>query len=145
MTGPTLRRNFAWVFTGSLILALTQLGLQIALTKLAPDEKSGAARVGDWTLAMSVTGPIFVFFLFKLRALQATDARNEHGWPAYATVRLLGMLGALATTIVVVAAGYRDRTAPIILGVALMKAFNLGANRVLPAVGAARRTDQDAS
>lgn len=130
MSIPTLRRNFAWVFAGSLVLAVTQLALQIALTKLAETEKLGASRVGDWTLATSVTGPVFVFFLFKLRALQATDARNEHGWPAYAAVRLIGMVAALSTTLVIVVVGYRDRTAPIIVGVALMKVFEGGSELV---------------
>lgn len=130
MAGPTLRRNFVWVFSGSLVLAVTQLALQIALAKLADDPVTGASRVGDWTLALSVTGPVFVFFLFKLRALQATDARGEHTWSTYATVRLLGMTGALATTVAIVIGGYRDRTAPIILGVALMKVFEGGSELV---------------
>ena len=130
MSGPSLRRNFVWVFSGSVVLALTQLAMQIALTKLAATQQLGAARVGEWTLATSITGPLFVFFLLKLRAIQASDARNEHGWPAYAAVRLLGMIAALATTVVVIAVGYRDRTAPIILGVALMKVFEGGSELV---------------
>jgi len=130
MSAPSLRSNFVWVLGGSLVLAVTQFAMLIALTKLAPTQAMGAMRVGQWTLAAAITGPVFVFFLFKLRALQATDARNEHGWPAYASVRVLGMISALIITLIVVALGYRNHTALIILGVALMKCFEGGSELV---------------
>ena len=81
MSGPSLRRNFAWAFLGSAVLAASQFAIQIAIAKLAPSALEGSRRLGDWTLANAITGPIFVFFFFKLRVVVTTES---------ATVRVVG-------------------------------------------------------
>lgn len=127
---PSLRRNFAWAFLGSVVLSMAQWGVLVALAKLSDDPGLGARHNGDWSLALAITGPIFVFALLKLRQLQTTDARDEHTWAAYTAVRVIGMAAAVAATGLVIAVGYRDRTAPIIAGVALSKVFEGGSDLV---------------
>jgi O-antigen/teichoic acid export membrane protein len=125
MTEPSLRRNVAWAFIGSLSLSLSQWGMLIAVAKLG-----GASTAGDWNLALAITGPVFVFCQLKLRQLQATDARREHPWGVYAAVRVLGMSAALAFCAALAFFMYRDATALVILAVAVAKAFEGGSDVV---------------
>ena len=115
----SLRENLVWAFAGNVVFALSQWLVLIAIAKLGAVEDAG-----DWSLGLAVTGPIFVFAQFKLRAVQTTDARQEYAWGDYAAARTLGTVGALLATAVVVAVAYRDRTAPIILLAGLAKAFD---------------------
>lgn len=128
MSGPSLRRNFAWAFTGTMALAASQLVLPMLLAKLAPSDVIGAQRVGAWSLANAITGPVFVFFLFKLRVLQTTDAREEHAWPTYAAVRMWGMVAALVITAAIAAARYHSWVGLVIIGAGLVKAFEGGSD-----------------
>ena len=115
----SLRENLVWAFAGNVVFALSQWLVLIAIAKLGAVEDAG-----DWSLGLAITGPIFVFAQFKLRAVQTTDARQEYAWGDYAAARTLGTVGALLATAVVVAVAYRDRTAPIILLAGLAKAFD---------------------
>lgn len=128
VSGPSLRRNFVWAFTGSVVLAAGQLLIPILITKLAGSDEDGASQVGAWTLASAITGPLFVFFLFKLRVLQTTDGKGEHAWSTYASVRLWSMIIATAVTAVIVLTRYRSAVGLVVLGAALAKAFEGGSD-----------------
>ena len=130
MTAPSLRKNVAWSFAGSAVLSFSQLAIVIALAKLGGGGEAGAERNGTWTWALAVTGPIFVFGLLKLRALETTDARGEHAFAAYAQLRAVAMVAALAVTSVIVLIAYRNHVGLTILGVALAKAFEGGSDIV---------------
>ena len=119
--GPTvrLRKNFAWTLIGTAIFALCQWAVLIAVTKL------GSTRVaGDWTLALAVTAPIFIFMQFKLRTVQVADVRHEFRWGEYLALRLLGSLGAMVMVGAVVLIAYRDAVAPLILMIASSRVFD---------------------
>lgn len=115
----SLRENMMWAFAGNVVFSMCQWLVLIAVAKLG-----STAAAGDWSLGLAVTGPIFVFAQFKLRAVQTTDARGEYGWADYAAVRALGAGGAMLATAAVVLIAYRDRTAPIILLAGLAKVFD---------------------
>jgi O-antigen/teichoic acid export membrane protein len=120
MAAPTLRRNFAWSFAGNATYALSQWLIVIAIAKL------GTPRdVGDWTLALAITGPVFVFFQLKLRQFQATDIRGEHRWSEYLALRLVGMASAVLVSLVVAVAGVDRSILIVIAGIAAMKAFDV--------------------
>jgi len=123
MAAASLRRNVGWAFAGSLVLSLSQWGILIAIAKVA-----GAAAVGDWNLAIAVTGPIFVLGLLKLRQLQASDVRHEHGWGTYAALRLVCMAIAFVASASIALVGFNDATAVAIIGVAAMKVFDGGSD-----------------
>lgn len=128
MQTPSLRSNVAWSFAGSASLAASQFAILILLSNLGDGDR--AHRVGTWNWALTVTGPIFVLGLLRLRALQSTDARGEHAFAAYAQLRAAMMLAGLLATIGFVALGYRDQTGLAILGVAAAKTLEGGSDVV---------------
>jgi len=48
--------------------------------------------VGQFTLGLAVSAPVFMFTNLQLRAVQATDVNVEHGFANYFTLRLLATL-----------------------------------------------------
>lgn len=115
----SLPANIAWTFAGNAVYAASQWGLLIILAKLGSPEK-----VGQLALALAITVPVFLFSQLHLRAVQATDARNDFHFPDYRGLRMITTLLALAVTVGIVGlAGYRRETALTILLVGLARAF----------------------
>lgn len=69
----SLRQNFSWTFVGNVVYAACQWGMLVALTKLGTPE-----MVGQFTLGLAVTSPVFLFSNLQLRTLMATDAKQEY-------------------------------------------------------------------
>ncbi len=121
----SFRHGFAWVLGGSAGFALSQFLLLVVIAKL------GSPRLaGDWTIALAITGPVFVFARFKLRAMQASDARGEFEWRDYSALTVVGSLGAICGMVAVATLGYRDATAFAILTVGLSKGLDAGSELV---------------
>ena len=115
----TLRRNFSWTFAGNIVYAASQWGVLVVLAKLGSPE-----IVGQFTLGLAVTAPVFMFTNLQLRAVQATDARQEYLFSDYLALRLIGTgLALLAIATITIAAGYRLETSLVILCMAIAKAF----------------------
>lgn len=115
----TLRRNFSWTFAGNIVYAASQWGVLVVLAKLGSPE-----IVGQFTLGLAVTAPVFMFTNLQLRAVQATDARQEYLFCDYLALRLIGTgLALLAIATITIAAGYRLETSLVILCMAIAKAF----------------------
>lgn len=114
-----LRDSFSWALAGNLAYALCQWGVLVLLARIGTAE-----MVGQFSLALSIAAPVFIFFQLNMRTFQATDARGEYLPGDYLRVRLA--LTALALGVVLITlsvAGYGAETARIVLGVALFKAF----------------------
>ncbi len=122
---PSLRKNFAWTLAGNLIFTSAQWAIVIAITKL-----STLAAVGEWTLGLALTAPIFILCQLKLRSVQTTDARGENRWGEFLALRLLGLSVALLAVGVVVAIFYRDRTGLVISMIAIAKTFDGGSDLI---------------
>lgn len=115
----TLRRNFSWIFVGNVIYAASQWGILVVLAKLGSPE-----MVGQFTLGLAVTAPVVMFTNLQLRAVQATDARNQYLFRDYLGLRLISTgLALLIIVGITFAAGYRWETSLVILLVGLAKAF----------------------
>ena len=99
----SLRRNFLWTLAGTVTFAMCQWATIIVITKVGSTKLAG-----DWTLALAITGPIFVFAQLKLRQVQATDAKQENRWGEFVALRMLAMVAAVLTTSTVVLVAYRD-------------------------------------
>ena len=84
---PSLRANFAWTFAGNGIYAGCQWGMLSVLAKLG-----SPSIVGQFTLGLAVSAPVFMFTNLQLRAVQATDVNAETGFAEYFTLRLLATL-----------------------------------------------------
>lgn len=115
----TLRRNFSWTFTGNLVYAGSQWGMLVLLAKLGSPE-----MVGQFTLGLAVTAPVIMFTNLQLRAIQATDAKQQYVFADYLGLRLIGTgLALLIIAVIILKAGYRQETSLVILAIALAKAF----------------------
>jgi O-antigen/teichoic acid export membrane protein len=79
----SLRKNFAWSLAGSLVTAICQWGIIVILAKfLSP------AKVGCYSLALAITGPVVIFSMLQLRAVQVTDAKHLYTFRDYFGTRL---------------------------------------------------------
>jgi len=109
----SLRVNFSWTFAGNVIYAACQWGILVVLAKLGSPK-----MVGQFALGSAITAPVIMFTNLQLRAVQATDAKDEYSFGDYFSLRLLTT--ALAFLIIVCIAalsGYSMITAMVILAV----------------------------
>jgi O-antigen/teichoic acid export membrane protein len=115
----SLRSNFAWVVAGNAVYAFCQWGMIIALTKFG-----NSFMVGQFSLGLAVVTPVLVLSNLNLRAVQATDALRQFRFAEYLRLRLASTLAGLAVIAVIVHFGaYGNRTAAVILALALVKAI----------------------
>lgn len=116
----SLRANFSWTFVGNFVNALCQWGMLTALAKLGD-----ATVVGQYTLGLAIATPVIMFAMLQLRAVQATDAREEHDFDAYFGLRLVTVLIALAVIGgIAVYGGYENRTSWVIFWIGVAKAVD---------------------
>jgi O-antigen/teichoic acid export membrane protein len=80
----SLRVNFSWMLLGQVVYSGCQFGVLVALARLASVE-----AVGQFALGLAVAMPIMTFSMLHLRAIQATDARDEFAFGEYLALRLL--------------------------------------------------------
>jgi O-antigen/teichoic acid export membrane protein len=88
---PSLRSNFAWTLAGNLIYGGCQWGMLTTLAKLG-----NPSIVGQFTLGLAISAPVFVFTNLQLSAVQATDVRVGSGFGNYFTLRSLATAIGLA-------------------------------------------------
>jgi O-antigen/teichoic acid export membrane protein len=115
----SLRSNFAWVVAGNAVYAMCQWGMIIALAKFG-----NSFMVGQFSLGLAVVTPVLMFSNLNLRAVQATDARRQFRFAEYLRLRVASTLAGLAVIAAIVRFGaYEQRTAAVILALALAKAI----------------------
>lgn len=118
VTTLSLRRNFSWTMLGNVYYAGCQWAILAMLAKFGNTE-----MVGEFALAMAIAGPAIVFANLKLRAVQASDAKNEYSFGEYLGLRLVTTPLALFAIALIVAMSYRSDVGTVILLVGLAKAF----------------------
>lgn len=115
----TLRRNFSWTFLGNAVYAGCQWGMLVVLAKLGSPE-----MVGQFTLGLAITAPVFMFTNLQLRHIQATDAKKQYLFNDYLSLRVIStVIGLAIVAIITLAAGYRWQISLVILLLGLAKAF----------------------
>src|SRR5699024_8948773 len=80
----SLKQNFSWTLVGNVVVSITQFGILITFTKLG-----NPTVVGQYTIALAICSPIFIFLNFKLRSAQATDKKNEYVFSEYYSLRTI--------------------------------------------------------
>ena len=116
-SAPSLRVNFAWTFAGNLCYVLCQWSMISVLTKLG-----SPAVVGQFALALAITAPVFMLTNLQLRAVQAADARSEHSFAEYFTLRFSATaVGLLVVSALVMTSTTNRPMKAVILLVALAK------------------------
>lgn len=91
-----LRTDFLWVLSGNVLYAACQWGIIVALAKLGTTE-----QVGEYALGMAVSAPIVLFANFQLRALLASDVRDQFTFSQYLSFRFVSLLAAVVVVAVV--------------------------------------------
>jgi O-antigen/teichoic acid export membrane protein len=113
----SLRRNFSWSIAGNVAYAGCQWGMLVVLAKLGDP-----VMVGQFSLALSLAAPVFMFTGLNTRALQASDARRDFAFGDYLGLRLLTTLVGLAlVAAMTTTTGDESATQAILLLVALAK------------------------
>lgn len=98
----SLRKNFSWAFLGNATYAGCQWVVLVIFAKLGTPE-----LVGLFVLGLALAAPIFMLTGLNLRAVQATDAKDDFRFEEYLRVQLLaGVLAFVLTIIVTATAGY---------------------------------------
>jgi O-antigen/teichoic acid export membrane protein len=114
----TLRQNFSWTFAGNLVYVACQWGMLVLLAKLGNPE-----MVGQFTLGLAITAPVLMFTNLQLRAIQATDAKDQFYFDDYLGLRLLGTgLALLIIAGIALKTGYNGEMLLIILVMGIAKA-----------------------
>jgi O-antigen/teichoic acid export membrane protein len=81
----SLRRNFIWTAWGQAFYGLMQWGMVVVYAKLGDP-----TTVGTFTLATAIVTPIVLFTNMQLRAVLASDAKNDFSFSDYASLRIMG-------------------------------------------------------
>jgi len=113
----SLRKNFSWITAGRIVYAITQWAMLAILAKLA-----SAASVGELSLALAVSLPIFKFSNLGLRHAQATDVGGDHGFRDYLGLRIVtSLLSVFAIAGIGAGLGHGLETTLVIVLVGLMR------------------------
>jgi O-antigen/teichoic acid export membrane protein len=115
----SLRRNFSWALVGNVFYSACQWGMLIILAKIGTPE-----MVGEFTLALALTAPVFMLANLQLRAIQATDHRSKYSLDDYLALRLVST-GIAFFVIMLIAASstYLNSTRWVIIVIAIAKGF----------------------
>ena len=109
----SLRRNFAWTFTGNALLGASQWAVLSLLAKLG-----GGEMLGQYALALAVTTPVAMLSHLNLRAVLATDMEHRHAFGDYLAVRLATTVLALAA--IAAMAGLSGYAYPVAASIVLL-------------------------
>jgi O-antigen/teichoic acid export membrane protein len=115
----SLKHNFYWTLTGNLTYAGSQWAILIVLAKIGSPE-----MVGQFSLGLAVTAPIFMLTSLQLRGIQATDASLEFPFHDYFMIRITSScLALIVIAFIIKIIGYKFEVALIIMLIGIAKAI----------------------
>lgn len=113
----SIKRNFSFTFIGNAIYALTQWLYLMIITKT-----TSPTTVGQYTLGLAVTAPIYMLLNLQLRSILATDVKKQFQFGGYLGLRLVTVgISLLIISVIVFFGGYSPATSVIVLLVGLSK------------------------
>src|SRR5690606_39188157 len=78
--------------------------------------------IGEYSIALAITAPIFLFLNFNLRTLQVTDINDETRFREYFVFRIVSStLAFLIVFLITVLSGYEKQVAIVIILIAILK------------------------
>jgi len=80
----SLRANFSWTLVGQIVYNTCQWALIVVLAKLGSPE-----LVGQYTIALAITAPVFMLTNLGLRTVQTTDVQDRNAFADYFGLRIL--------------------------------------------------------
>lgn len=109
--------NFAWAVAGNVTSSGCQWLIVVLLARIGTPD-----IVGQYTLALAVVSPVFLFASLNLRNIQSTDVVEPRPVATYLSIRLLTASVALALSLALAWWGYQSEGVRLtILAVALAK------------------------
>lgn len=111
----SLRINSVWTIFGNGVYAACQWALIVVLAKL-----SDPGTVGLFALGAAIAVPTVMLTNLQLRAVQATDAREEYAFGTYFSLRLVSgflALAVIAAIAGVAVSGWEARAVIVLVGV----------------------------
>ncbi|MFE4570536.1 lipopolysaccharide biosynthesis protein [Paenibacillus chitinolyticus] len=113
----SLKMNFSWTFAGNLFYAICQWAMLSVMAKLGTAE-----MVGQFSLGLAITAPVFMFTNLQLRGILASDRKDEYTYGQYFGLRLTATLIAFLTIVGISFLGpYNWETAVVIVLIGLAK------------------------
>lgn len=79
-----MKKNMLWMFLGNAIYAFSQWFQISTISKL-----SSINTLGQFTLALAIVSPVFMFSNLQLRGVQVTDSKGDWKFSDYFTLRFL--------------------------------------------------------
>jgi len=114
----SVRSNFRWTLLGNVVYSGCQWGILAVLAKLGSPE-----MVGQFGLALAITGPVFLFANLTLNVVQVTDVRGEYAFSEYFGMRMVTTALALAVACLIASLSQRSAgVIVVIVAVAISKA-----------------------
>jgi O-antigen/teichoic acid export membrane protein len=118
-SSQSLRSNFKWTLFGNVVYAGCQWGFLVVLAKIGSPE-----MVGQFTLGLAITAPIFMLSNLNLRAVVAPDAGCEYRFVDYLGLRFVTTVAAgLAIAVIGLSGWYHWEVSLVIIAVGLAKSF----------------------
>jgi O-antigen/teichoic acid export membrane protein len=116
----SFRANVCWMLGANVLYGGSQWAVLAIVARLGTP-----VMVGQYVLALAVTGPVMAFFMLQLRAVQATDAQRRFEFGHYLALRLL-MTGAALVALAGASAawGGGEGTAAVIVAVSILAAVD---------------------
>jgi O-antigen/teichoic acid export membrane protein len=93
-----LKSDFAWMLSGNVLYSACQWSAVLVFAKLGSPE-----QVGEYALGVAISAPIVLFANLQLRALVASDVKNQFSFGQYLTLRMISLGAALLVLAGVVA------------------------------------------
>ncbi len=119
LTLPSLKRNVAWTMLGNVVYSACQWAMLVIIARMGSQ-----AAMGQFALALAVTGPIVMLANLQLRWVQATDRQHEFRFANYMALRLCTTCAAFVVVVVISRIlGYHGLTLWIIIAMASAKCF----------------------
>jgi O-antigen/teichoic acid export membrane protein len=115
----SLRRGFSWSLLSTLANAACQWLVVVAIARLGT-----SVLLGQYALALAVSGPVVMLARLNMRTVLATDAANSYRFGDYFSARLiLSALGVLLIAVYGFAETANMKAYLVLIGVALYKAI----------------------
>lgn len=92
----SLFRKFSWIFMGNFIYTISKALMLIIITRLG-----SPSMVGQYSLSIAITTPLFSFLGLGLRTVYVTDRENNFDFSNYFNVRLISSVTALFISVII--------------------------------------------
>jgi O-antigen/teichoic acid export membrane protein len=109
--------NLVWTSLGTAVYAASNWAMLSAIAKLGTPE-----MVGEFALGLAVTAPVLLLAQMNLRAVLATDTKDEYSFRDYRALRLNATLLGILAIAAIAWVSYGPKTAAVVMVVGLAQA-----------------------